>query len=267
MEQFSILNPQFKLIHNQENLGFVKNCNKGVELSQGEIIVLLNSDTKVPSSFCEKIIECFDKNPNVGIASPIGSYTGSYFIPLLENMTLEEMNKRLKKSHICSYPIIPKAEGFCFCIRREVINNIKYLDEIFGKGYGEECDYSCRARQNGYEIVLIDNLYVYHKRHASFGEKNREKLFSHNKLILESRWDNFLNNFFKQTNWKNPIAKIKQDLFAKKIWLISYYYQPEETFLKFCDFKIFRIKRRKTPDGIISRWIILGIRIFKTVKN
>jgi GT2 family glycosyltransferase len=47
-------------------------------------------------------------------------------------MTLEEMNKRLKKSHICSYPIIPKAEGFCFCIRREVINNIKYLDEIFG---------------------------------------------------------------------------------------------------------------------------------------
>ena len=120
---------------------------------------------------------------------------------------------------------------------------IKYLDEIFGKGYGEECDYSCRARQNGYEIVLIDNLYVYHKRHASFGEKNREKLFSHNKLILESRWDNFLNNFFKQTNWKNPIAKIKQDLFAKKIWLISYYYQPEETFLKFCDFKIFRIKK------------------------
>jgi GT2 family glycosyltransferase len=100
LEQFSILNPQFKLIHNQENLGFVKTCNKGMELSQGEIIVLLNSDTRVPSSFCEKIIECFDKNPNVRIASPIGSYTGSYFIPLLENMTLEEMNKRLKKSYL-----------------------------------------------------------------------------------------------------------------------------------------------------------------------
>jgi len=267
LKEFSQNNQDFTLMNNQENLGFVKTCNKGMKLAKGEIVVLLNSDTMIPKNFSQRIIQCFDMNPEVGIASPIGSYTASYFITLPHGVSLEQMNELLEKRHICSYPIIPKAEGFCFCIRRDVIEHIGYLDEVFGKGYGEECDYSCRARQYGYEIVLIDDLYVYHKRQASFGSKNREKLFSEHNSILKSRWDNLLHDFEKRTHWKNPISKIRYDLFTKKFGPFNWYFGNDETYFGIFKLKIFRIKRKIKEKRLITRWIIGGICIFQSSKK
>ena len=45
LREFTEKNSDFKLINNEENLGFVKTCNKGMRLAETEIIVLLNSDT------------------------------------------------------------------------------------------------------------------------------------------------------------------------------------------------------------------------------
>ena len=112
-------NTKFRLIINEENLGFVKTCNKGLRIANSEIVVLLNSDTIIPKNFAEKIIKCFKSDKNIGLASPISSSSNAYYINLREGVSIEEMNTRLETRHKRKYPILPEAEGFCFCIRKD----------------------------------------------------------------------------------------------------------------------------------------------------
>lgn len=214
LQKFSNANNQFKLFNNKENLGFIKTCNRGLKESNGRIIVLLNSDTMIPADFTQRIIDCFNSNEKIGIASPIGSHTADYFVTMPEKYNIEDMNKILKDKHKCVYPEVPSCEGFCFCIRREVIEQNGYLDEIYGAGYCEEVDYSYRAIDNGWLNVLIDNLYVYHKRQASFGSDRREKLYKKNLKIFNKRWKSFREDYIKKNNFKNPIRKIRKEMFT-----------------------------------------------------
>ena len=51
---------RISLIVNSENLGFAKAVNQGIEISKGEVILLLNSDTLVQKGFFENSME-FEK--------------------------------------------------------------------------------------------------------------------------------------------------------------------------------------------------------------
>ena len=62
------------------------------------------------------------------------------------------------------FPDIPTAHGFCMYIKREAIDDLGLFDEeTFGKGYGEENDFSYRCLQAGYRHLLCDNTYILHK--------------------------------------------------------------------------------------------------------
>ncbi|MBQ9245889.1 glycosyltransferase family 2 protein [bacterium] len=89
LESFVNSNSGFILVNNKENLGFVKSCNNGIKVAKGEIIILLNSDTIIPSEFCERIIKCFNSDEKIVTSSPISSCSARYFIELPKNMTLE----------------------------------------------------------------------------------------------------------------------------------------------------------------------------------
>ena len=130
-----------------------------------------------------------------------------------DGYTVEEMNKKIRSKHESVYPLLPEAEGFCFCIRKKVIEQQGFLDEIFGKGYHEEVDFSYRAITNGWKIVLIDDLYVYHKRQASFGVEEREKLLDQNNEVFYSRWEGFRQKYKEDNNLVNPVIAIEEQVF------------------------------------------------------
>ena len=255
--KFAEKHPEFQLINNEENLGFVKSCNKGMKAASGDIVVLLNSDTQIPNEFCERIIKCFESNPKIGLASPISFHHSQIFNASANPQLTEQINKKLKKCHKCFYPIISDAEGFCFCIRRDVIEQQGYLDEIWGKGYHEEVDFAFRAITNGWINVLIDDLYVYHKRQASFGKDVRKKLISQNNPIFLSRWEGFKEKYIQENNLLNPMIQIERELFPFK----SFFFKKQ--YINGCKYNffehLFSIKNSKDKrHKIIS---ILGIKI------
>ncbi|MBQ8635858.1 glycosyltransferase [bacterium] len=221
LRNFVVKNSSFILIENDENLGFVKTCNKGMKLANGEIIVLLNSDTIIPSGFCECIKKCFESDKSIGVASPISSNSYSYYIKQPLNTTIEQMNSLLRKNHNPTYPTILAAEGFCFCVRKDVIQEIGYFDEVFGKGYHEEVDFAYRAFSKGWFNVLIDDLYVYHKKNASFGEFNSNELIVKNDKIFHERWDDFVEMNMPDFIPEEIISKIQNDMFSKKRKIID----------------------------------------------
>lgn len=209
--------PQYKLIHNEVNKGFPRSCNCGIAASRGDIVVLLNSDTRIPAGFCRYIKKCFDSDPRIGVASPISSRSCTYWFKKPWFVSLDRMNDKIRARHECSYPEIPSAEGFCFCIRRAVIEQQGALDEIYGRGYHEETDFAFRARTNGWKNVLIDDLYVAHRHHTSFGKKNKTEQLRRNDSIFLERWDGFLEKYIAETNWVDPMIRIKADVFNKKV--------------------------------------------------
>lgn len=208
--------PHYKLIRNQENKGFPGSCNCGIAASTGKIVILLNSDTLIPADFCKYVTKCFESDPAIGVASPLSSRSCAYWFKKPWFVSLDRMNEKIRSKHECTYPQIPSAEGFCYCIRREVIEQQGGLDEIYGRGYHEEIDFAFRANTNGWKNVLIDDLYVAHNHHTSFGKKTKTEQLRRNDPIFKERWDGFLEKFIEEHQLVDPMPKIKADVFNKK---------------------------------------------------
>ena len=172
------------LFRNNKNLGYLKNCNKAVTKTDAEIIVLLNSDCEIPEKFTDKILKCFEKNSDIITASPIASNSATYFIP---QILPSKVINNILSSKEPDYPEVNNSEGFCFCIRKSFIDKYGLFDEIYGGGYYEEVDFCLKVREKKKKCVLIDNLYVKHKRNRSFGQK-RKILMARNVKIFYKKW-------------------------------------------------------------------------------
>ncbi len=55
-----------KRIDNQENLGFIHSCNKGIAAAKGEYIYFLNNDTQLRPQALEQLLSICQKDPQVG---------------------------------------------------------------------------------------------------------------------------------------------------------------------------------------------------------
>ncbi|MFQ6729651.1 MAG: glycosyltransferase [Alphaproteobacteria bacterium] len=216
LRDFSAKHPRFQLLENQKNLGFVGTCNRGMKAASGDVVILLNSDTIIPKSFEKKIIYFFNKKKNTGLASPISTDTGLWKIPMPETWTIDDMDKLVESLSKKEFPEMLCPEGFCICIRKQVLTEVGYLDEIYGRGYCEETDLDLRALNNGWELRLIDNLFVAHKHHVSFGSKLRDEQIAKNSKILWSRWRPLYDRYAKKINTLEMIRK-KTDQILKHI--------------------------------------------------
>ncbi len=188
---------KIRTYRNQENLGYLQTCNNAVLKTDAEIVVLLNSDCEIPSKFSEKIIKCFETDKNIITASPIASNSASYYIPQI--LPFKFMNFIINRI-TPAYPEVFNSEGFCFCVRKSYIDKYGLFDPLYGKGYCEEVDFCLSVKQNGGKCVLIDNLYVKHKRNKSFG-KDKLKYLSENNKILYSKWAKSFNLFEINNNF------------------------------------------------------------------
>lgn len=56
------------LFRNEKNLGMAGNYNRCIELAKGELLLITHSDDVLESTYAERIVEVFERHPNVGIA-------------------------------------------------------------------------------------------------------------------------------------------------------------------------------------------------------
>src|SRR3990167_5702484 len=193
--------PNFEYYRNPKNLGFVKTCNRAVfELDKTDNdILLINSDTKVTKNFLEEMLDLLSIENKIGAVSPRSNNATIATVPLSEasqkGIVPEESYKiftELKK-RLPRYNEIPTALGFCMLIRRTVIDKFGLFDEVFGKGYGEENDFSMRIKQGGYISVLSNWSYVFHLEARSFTMKTKLELIKSNRAILDKRYPEYTN--------------------------------------------------------------------------
>jgi GT2 family glycosyltransferase len=166
--------PGWRFLRNPANLGFVGTANRGMRLCRGDV-VLLNSDTEVTRGWLQGLGRCLAADAAIATATPWSNNGEIVSIPRFcaDNPAPADAEAVAAVISDCSpahYPELPTAVGFCMAVARRAIERIGLFDEaLFGKGYGEENDYSLRAHDAGLRNVLCDDVYVVHLGGRSFG--------------------------------------------------------------------------------------------------
>jgi GT2 family glycosyltransferase len=163
------------LFRNPSNLGFVRTANRGMVLSDRDV-VLLNSDTRVTVGWLERLERCARSDPRIGTVTPFSNNGEICSFPEFCAVNPvpddpEEIAAAMAASGPPLYPDLPTAVGFCMYIRRTLLDAIGVFDaERFSPGYGEENDFCMRAAVAGFRNVLCDDAYVVHEGGRSFVE-------------------------------------------------------------------------------------------------
>ena len=200
LQQVSKQSKRIILIENEKNLGYTKTVNIGLRYSDSDYKIVLNSDTIVPKNWIKKLIACGESSKHIGIVGPLSNAASWQTVPVLtengkfkinelpENITVEDADKICDKFTFNSYPKVSLLNGFCYAIKKEVLDTIGYLDEnAFPMGYGEEDDFSLRAQNAGFLLAVAINTYVFHAKSKSFGTSKRNELSKKGGLVLKER--------------------------------------------------------------------------------
>lgn len=183
----------FKVILNEENLGFAAGNNVGLEAASGDILVIINNDTYVAPYWLEPIVKAL-KSPDVGLVCPVTNNIGNEAKIDIHYKTFNEM-KVYALDYVCDhvgerYPMSCIA-FFCVGMRRSTYEQIGPMSEEYGLGFFEDDDYCMRVLQHGLKNFAIDESFVHHHLSASFNKlKNnkKEELMKINQAIFESKW-------------------------------------------------------------------------------
>lgn len=162
-----------KIIYNEKQMGFPYCINQGIKEAKADYLCFLNSDTVVTPGWKEEILSTFEEINDAGIAGPLTSYCGnkSQMIAPLRNKRfamredeIDKIPKRLERSYApCDIT------GFCYFIKREVLETVGVLDhKTFKLGNGEETELNHRAAQAGYKSYIAAGAYVHHYGNITF---------------------------------------------------------------------------------------------------
>jgi hypothetical protein len=177
----SELFPEIQLIKNEENIGYTRAMNMGLQAARGSYLVQLNPDVIIEAGTFEGLFDWMKQHPDTGICTPkVVNRDGTlqkqcrrsfakpwdvvtYFLGLDRLFP----NSRFFGRYLLTYlgvdqiSEVDAVSGSCMFIRKSVIGNIGYLDERFF-AYQEDADFCFRAKKAGWKIVYLPIANVIH---------------------------------------------------------------------------------------------------------
>lgn len=164
------------VLRNELRLGFAASVNHGMRASSSDV-VLLNSDTIVTARWLEKLIDAANAHGDTGTVTPLSNHATLCSVPrafeenvLPTGFDVDSFAELVESVSARSYPQLPTGVGFCFYIRRALLDDIGLFDaRRFGMGYGEENDFCMRALARGWLHVADDATFIHHAGNRSFG--------------------------------------------------------------------------------------------------
>ena len=169
--------PNVRLVANTANMGFAAANNQGILACAGRYVLLLNSDTVMPSGSLAALVRFADARPAAGVVGPMlvnpdGSYqSGPTPFPSLKTEFLSVTGIGRRLTHR-GYPSrgarasqtaqrTDYVVGACMLARREAIDGVGLLDERYFM-YSEEPDWCWRMRSGGWETWYTPDARITH---------------------------------------------------------------------------------------------------------
>ncbi|MGJ4727995.1 rhamnan synthesis F family protein [Luteimonas sp. SDU101] len=168
--------------------GYSVSANIGMRACSAEFVLLLNSDAILPPEAIDRMVSVMEENPTCGVVGPLSNAASTQSIPYITGtaeqtainqipagLTLEQVDAACRAwSGAGLPPSVPLVHGFCQLIRRSLIIQAEGFDEeSFPEGYGEENDFCLRATDLGFDLKVATNVYVFHRKSASYSDDER----------------------------------------------------------------------------------------------
>lgn len=153
-------------IRNEENLGFSVASNIGIRFSLergADYVLLLNNDTEVESDFLTKLIEVGEKNPQIGLLSPL-IYTENKARIWFSGASINWFRMKVisRKEKITQSLIYSQLISRCaMLVKKDVFKKLGLFDEDFFN-YWEDADFCYRSSQEGFRSVIVPQSIIYH---------------------------------------------------------------------------------------------------------
>jgi GT2 family glycosyltransferase len=175
--------PDVRVLETGANLGFARANNAGIRASTGANLLLLNSDTLVPSQAIDRLLADLMRHPEVAVVGPrLVDSEGRAELSFGRMIgPLNEMwQKRLVRGHDRRDPKISAfvdqltrrehapdwVSGACLLVRRADAEAVGLLDERY-RMYTEDVDFCAAIRARGRAIRFTPAVEVVHLRGRS----------------------------------------------------------------------------------------------------
>ena len=215
------------VIRNEENLGFAKANNKGMEIAKGRNFLLLNPDIILHNNVLKILSDYLDNNKDVAMTGPKvlnvdGSFQHSclrgqpypkdtlyHIIGLSKKYPNNEKYNKFALLHLNTDEIneCGGLSGCCMMIKKSLYDEIGGMDENFFM-YEEETDWCFRATKSNKKIIYNPEAVVTHYQGVTT-----------NKLKVKSIWifTQSMMKFFKKHFWSD------YNIFQKAYWTLLIY--------------------------------------------
>jgi len=196
--------PEVRLVQLTENRGFTGACNAGLEAAGGDILVLLNNDTKAAPNWLAAVAAAFERHPEAGsVASKMLLFdrrdvlhtAGDFYrldgTPGNRGVWQKDVGQYEREEYVFS------ACGGSAAYRRAMLEQVGVLDDAFFFSC-EDLDLGWRAQLAGWRCVYAPDAVVYHKLQATGGGSTA--------------------SFFNGRNFIYLIAKNYPDSLLRRYW-------------------------------------------------
>jgi len=173
--------PAVRVIANSENRGYTAPMNQALRAGTGRYLMQLNPDTLILPGLFQALVEFMESHPQAGICTPkVLNRDGTLqmqcrrsaarpwdALTYLTGLSRLFPNDPRFGGYLMSYKgedethLVEAVSGSCMLIRREVVEQIGYLDEAMF-AYQEDTDFCFRARQAGWEIYFLPTARIIH---------------------------------------------------------------------------------------------------------
>lgn len=190
-----------KVIRHEKNLGFVRSTNDGFLATNGDVVILLNSDVTPKGGLLKAVLPHF-KDPSV-FAVSFNEGKWSFARGIFARGLIEHRPGGKEKQTQISF----WASGGSAAFDRRKWEKLGGMDTIYSPFYWEDIDISYRAQMRGWKILWEPKARVVHQQGGTilelFGERKRRFISERNQLL-----------FF----WKN--------ITSTKFWLLHILWMP-----------------------------------------
>jgi GT2 family glycosyltransferase len=169
-----------ELVFLGQNVGFAKAANAGLVRAQHALILLLNDDTEAEPGFLRGLRAAVNGpglyQPRILLAdgSDRVDNMGHGLFP--DGFNWANGRWAADAEWVGSSGEVGACSGAAMLIHREVLNTIGFFDGDF-EAFGEDVDFSLRARRAGFELVSVPSARIRHHLGASYGRYTPQKLY------------------------------------------------------------------------------------------
>ena len=176
-------NKEVRLVQNEENLGFGRAVNQGLQETSGDLVLIMNPDVTLTPTTIPALVDCMRRHPEAAIAgprllNPDGSVQASarrepsVWTGLFGRSTLLTRflpGNRLSRRELPALVDnggapreVDWVSGACLMARRAAFEQVGLLDERFFL-FWEDADWCRRHRLGGWQVLYVPAAVAVHR--------------------------------------------------------------------------------------------------------